>query len=325
LGRDVRYLEWPMKPALLRTLLVRFSSVIFIGAITLVARLTGFDLMMFPELGALSNDIIRRPYGKWASAPLMLVMTPLVTAIAGVWITNHMTFGVAAVVLNVAIALVVIEAIRSPIAPAISAGLLPLVLGVHSWWYPPAITVGTASLALISIIHRRLHPHTPAPSIRDKVDDVMEEAASNPLWLLPFLLVLVGLAFLAQHDGWRLLLFPPIVVIGFEMFAHPLVCPWAVRPWHLPLACALSAVAGVGAVNLLGPGLGAVVSMMMGLIILRVIDLHAPPVLAIGLLPTIMTHPSYSFVALVLASTMTLTIAFRLWQAVCLHWVRGPA
>ncbi|RUL65823.1 HPP family protein [Dyella dinghuensis] len=309
---------------MLRTTLIRLGSVVFIGAIALAARLTGFDLLMFPELGALSNDIIKRPYGKWASAPVMLVLTPLVTAIVGVWITNHMAFGVAAIVLDVAIALGVIEAIRSPIAPAISAGLLPLVLDVHSWWYPPAITAGTASLALISIVRRRFHPKTPVPSIRDKVDNVMEKAASNPLWLLPFLFVLVGLAFLAQHNGWRLLLFPPIVVIGFEMFAHPLVCPWAVRPWHLPLACTLGALAGVGAVSLLGPGLGAVVSMMMGILILRVIDLHAPPVLAIGLLPTIMTRPTYSFVVLVLASTMILTISFRLWQVVCLHWMRRP-
>ena len=309
---------------MLRTILVRVGSVIFISAIALAVRLTGFDLLMFPELGALSNDIIRRPYGRWASAPVMLVLTPLVTATAGVWITNHMVFGVLSVMLNVAIALCVIEAIRSPIAPAISAGLLPLVLGVHSWWYPPAITTGTASLALISIFHRWLHPKAPVPAIRDKVDNVMEKAASNPLWLLPFLLVLVGLAFLAQHEGWRLLLFPPIVVIGFEMFAHPLVCPWALRPWHLPLACALSALAGVGAVSLLGTGFGAVVSMMMGLLILLLIDLHAPPVLAIGLLPTIMTRPTYSFVILVLASTMMLTIAFRMWQAICLHWMRRP-
>jgi hypothetical protein len=311
-----------MRPVLLQPLPVRFGSVIFIGAIALAARLTGFDLLMFPELGALSNDIIRRPHGTWASAPAMLVLTPLVTAIAGVWIANHMAFGALSVMLDVVIALGVIEAIRSPIAPAISAGLLPLVLGVHSWWYPPAITIGTASLAVIGIMQRRHHPQAPAPTIRDKVDDVMEKAASHPLWLLPFLLVIAGLALLAQHDGWRLLLFPPIVVIGFEMFAHPLVCPWAVRAWHLPLACALSALAGVAAVGLLGPGFGAVASMMIGLLILRVLDLHAPPVLAIGLLPTIMDHPGYSFVALVLASTVMLTLAFRLWQAICLHWAR---
>lgn len=313
-----------MKPFSFKAFLVRFGSVIFIGAIALAARLTGFDLLMFPELGALSNDIIRRPYGVWASAPVMLVLTPLATAIVGVWITNHMAFGVVAVVLNVAIALCIIEAIQSPIAPAISAGLLPLVLGLHSWWYPLAITVGTASLAVLSILRRRFHPKIPAPSLRDKVDNVMEKAASNALWLLPFLLVLVSLASLAQHDGWRLLLFPPIVVIGFEMFAHPMVCPWALRPWHLPLACALSALAGVGAVSLLGPGLGAVVSMMMGLLILRAIDLHAPPVLAVGLLPTIMTHPTYAFVALVLASTMMMTITFRIWQTICLYWMGRP-
>jgi hypothetical protein len=94
-----------MSKPLLRTIFVRFGSVAFIGAIALVARLTSFDLLMFPELGALSSGIIRRPYGTWASAPAMLILTPLVTAIAGLWITSHKAFGVVAAVLDVTIAL----------------------------------------------------------------------------------------------------------------------------------------------------------------------------------------------------------------------------
>jgi hypothetical protein len=46
------------------------------GLIALAARLTGVELLMFPELGALSEDIIKRPYETWASAPFMLVLPP---------------------------------------------------------------------------------------------------------------------------------------------------------------------------------------------------------------------------------------------------------
>ena len=35
-------------------------------------------------------------------------------------------------------------------APAISAGVLPLVMGIGSWWYPPSILLGTCVLALLS-------------------------------------------------------------------------------------------------------------------------------------------------------------------------------
>jgi hypothetical protein len=54
---------------------------------------------------------------------------------------------------------------------------------------------------------------------------------------------------LAQWSGWRFLLFPPLAVIGFEMFAHSASCPWAGRPLTLPLACALSATGGVAMVG----------------------------------------------------------------------------
>ena len=56
-------------------------------------------------------------------------------------------YGYLSVLLTVAGAIAIILALRSPVAPAISAGLLPLVLGVKSWWYPPAILLGTTLLA----------------------------------------------------------------------------------------------------------------------------------------------------------------------------------
>ena len=313
-----------MRSGFLRTFCLESTSVVFIGAIAFLARWTGFDLLMFPELGALANDIIKRPHGTWARAPVMLVLTPLLTAVIGMWINQHMAFGVVSVLLDVVLAMVLIEVIRSPIAPGISAGLLPLVLDVHSWWYPLAITVGTAALAIISILRLRWHPPRPAQSISDKVDNVMEKPAAKPLWLVPFLLLVTGLAIAAQRDGWRMLLFPPLVVTGFEMFAHPLVCPWARRPWRLPLACALSALVGVATVNQWGPGVGAaVLSMTAGLLVLRELDLYAPPVLAVGLLPMVLPHPTYRFVMAVLMSTVALTIAFRIWQVICLRWIRS--
>lgn len=307
---------------MVRTLRPELASIVFIGAIAAAARLTGFDLLMFPELGALSNDIAKRPHGTWATAPLMLVITPLMTAVAGLWITNHLAFGVVSVLLDVVVAMGMIELIQSPIAPGISAGLLPLILQVHSWWYPSAITVGTAALAIISIVHRRFRPLPAITTARDEVDDDLEKAAAKPAWLLPFLLVLAGLAFLATWSGLHFLIYPPLVVIGFEMFAHPLVCPWADRPWHLPLACTLAALIGVCLVNLLGAGvLAAMLSMVAGVTVLRALDLRAPPVLAVGLLPMVLTSPGYGFAATVLAGTSILTISFRLWQAVCLRFI----
>lgn len=149
----------------------------------------------------------------------------------------------------------------------------------------------------------------------------MERTPSALGWLLPFVLVVTSLAGMAQWTGLRFILFPPLVVIGFEMFAHPQVCPWAARPWRLPLACALSAAAGVGAVGMFGAGMGAtMVVMVLGIIILHLLDLHAPPTLAVGMLPMVMPHPGWVFVAAVGIGTTLCIVTFRVWQTACVRW-----
>jgi len=37
------------------------GSVLFMGMIAALAQLSGVGLLLFPELGALSNDIVKRP------------------------------------------------------------------------------------------------------------------------------------------------------------------------------------------------------------------------------------------------------------------------
>ena len=297
------------------------ASVLFMGLIAALAQISGIGLLLFPELGALSNDIIKRPHGAWAGAPLMLLLTPLLTAVVGVAIAGWMDFGVPAVLLDVGASVLVIHALRSPIAPAISAGLLPLVLGVHNYGYPLAISVGTGLLAMLSVLRRRRGAAAVAPDARDALDDLMERPPAGARWWPPFALTLLLVAGLAQWSGLHFMLFPPLVVIGFEMFAHPRVCPWARRPWRLPLACVGNAAAGVAAVAFLGSGVAAaMLAMLVGTVVLGLLDLHAPPVLAVGMLPMVMPHPSWVFVAAVGIGTTLCIVTFRLWQVACVRW-----
>jgi len=296
------------------TLRAEFGSAGFVGAIALLAHLPGLESSLFPELGALSNDIAKRPHGTWARAPLMLVATPLITAVIGVTLVNNGGFGVLTVLTDVATSMLVMKWLRSPIAPALSAGLLPLVLDLHSWKYPPSTMIGTGLLALFSIFRQRRHSFPAAAASRHDVDDTLEQVPDGPHWLPVFFATVACLTLLAAWSGLRLLLFPPLMVIGFEMFAHPSACPWIARPWRMPLACTLSAAAGVCAVDWLGAGvLAAILAMLAGSLILRLLDLHAPPVLAVGLLPDVMRHPSYALASTVLAGTTTFFLAFAIW------------
>lgn len=300
------------------------ATIVYILLIGFIAQATGFIYVLFPELGALSHDIFKRPHGTWARAPAMLVLTPFLTAVVGSFITRNLAYGFGSILLTIACAIAIIRLFKSPIAPAISAGLLPLTLGLTSWWYPPSLLVGTGLLAATTLVWRRVMPIPSfAGSPSDIADDVVEEAPGGYSHVPFFLAFLVIAAALASATGWRLLLYPPLVVIGFEMFAHAAVCPWAGRPVLLPVACALAASGGVLFVSLLGlTPWAAALSIFVSVTVLRVFDLHVPPALAVGLLPFIIPEPTYRFPIAVAAGTLLLTVTFVAWRRL-LGWSRA--
>ncbi len=308
--------RWRKGAGAARRMVAEVAAAGYIGGIAGLAQATGVPYVLFPELGALAHDVFTRPWGTWARAPVLLVVTPAVTAALGTLIARTMAYGVPSVLLAVAAAMLVIRLLRSPIAPAISAGLLPVTLDVTSWWYPPAIVVGTAVLAGLSVLVRRAVPPPPAPMpTADLIDDLIEMPPADYSWVPYFLGFLVIDAVLAAAAGWRFLLFPPLVVIGFEMFAHSAICPWAERPLRLPLACAATAAAGLFFVRLLGAGpTAAIASMAAGIVVLRLFRFRVPPALAVGLLPLVIDHPDGRFPLAVGIGTLGLTASFLLWR-----------
>ncbi|RQS25361.1 HPP family protein [Burkholderia sp. Bp8992] len=290
-------------------------AALYMGAIAWIAAVTQIHTILFPELGALAHDVIKRPQGTWARAPGMLVMTPLLTGLVGTLLVRSMGSGIVPILLSTAAALVVIRVLKSPIAPAISAGVLPISLDVTSAYYPASLLVGLALLAAISIVWPRIVPPPQARTPADAADDLTEEAPRTYAWLPFFLVFLVGTAILAEVTGWRLILFPPLIVIGFEMFAHADVCPWARKPLRLPIACTLSASIGIALVTAFGDApLAVVASMACGILIVRVFDLHVPPALAVGLLPFVIPAVDYRFAASVGIGTLSLTTVFLIWR-----------
>jgi hypothetical protein len=245
----------------------------------------------------------------------MLVLTPALTAVVGTLLTRNLAYGPGAVLLDVGTSILIIGLLRSPIAPAISAGLLPLTLGIASWLYPPSILIGTALLAALAVVWSRI-AQPPERTVRDLADDITERTPARYGWVPFFLGFLLITAVLAGVTGWRLLLFPPLVVIGFEMFAHPTVCPWTKRPIILPVACALTAAGGLACVSLLGvTPIAAIGAVLIGIVVLRVFDLHVPPALAVGLLPFVIKDAGVDFPIAVGLGTSILTLSFLLWRA----------
>ncbi len=291
-------------------------AVLFLGAVAAVATMTGAPYIMFPELAALSYGVFLRPNGEWARSPLLLAMTPVATAILGVLVTRTMPYDLLSVSLVIACSMLIIHLLRSPITPSISAGFLPLVLHIDSWWYPGSIAFGTIVLALLSIGYRRALPWL-GDSTRSKpiTAATIQTAPSNFSWLPAFALFIVVTYVLGYLCDDRMVLFPPLAVIAFQMFAHAKVCPWALRPAIMPLACTLTAAIGVLFVHLLGVGAASVVlSVLVSIAVIRLLRLHMPPALAVALLPQVMHSSPLDFVVGVGVGTLALSLIFMAWK-----------
>jgi hypothetical protein len=301
-----------------RIVLAVLVSLCFMAGIAGAASAAGVTLLLFPELAALSYDVFLRPRGTCARAPWMLALSPAATAVLGVLVTRYLPYSAASIAICIVGAFIILKLMRSPIVPAISACFLALSLGEKSWLYPLSILLGTGALAVLSSTYRRFFDKQAAhaaPSAADRIDDEIESLPEQLLWV-PFFAAFLGATYLlSMATGMRMVFFPPLVVIAFEMFAHADVCPWAQRPVLLPAVCTLAAAAGVAALATFGPGMAStVLAMLFGVVMLRVTRLHAIPALAIALLPQVITRADWHFPLAVGIGSTFLTASFLLFE-----------
>jgi hypothetical protein len=300
-----------------RTRLFAEAAVIFyITAVAALARYSGIPYLLFPELGALAYDVLLRPWGKWASQPVRLILTPALTALLGTIVTRHLPFNGLTVVLVSVLSAAVITVLRSTIVPAMSAGVLPLVLGLKSWLYPPSILLTLTALAVISILWRKYHDADPAAAgTAPDVEDVLESVPHGRFWSLILIAFVFVMAEAARLTGLRLIIFPPLVTMAFEMFGHHETCPWSKRPLTLPAMCLVVSLGGLLAFHFVGNGIAfAVIAVIIGIVALRSFDLHIPPAMAVGLLPSVIAFPTIKFPLAVLLGTSALTVSFLAYQ-----------
>jgi hypothetical protein len=95
--------------------------------------------LIFPEGAALMYGIAVQQNPDWSSSRWRIVTLPPLCAVVG-----HLLAGVAEPpwvleIAGVSAALVILGAVGSRLAPSLSAAVLPIVFGVHSWAYPAVV------------------------------------------------------------------------------------------------------------------------------------------------------------------------------------------
>lgn len=289
--------------------------VTYMGLIAYAAHISGIYLLLFPELAALSHDVITRPRGKWASQPWRMILTPTLTAIVGLFVSRHVSYGAMAIAAVALASLLLIKLLRSAIAPAISAGVLPIVLDERSWVYPAAIFAGLVSLVALLLLWRRYGPRTDHPSTNEaehsRLVDALEAASHDRFWVITLLAFVLVLGIFAEHTGLRFLLFPPLIVMAYEVFGHPEVPGWMARPALFPLVCFLTASIGLLAcLTLHATFIGVALTMICSIGILRAFKVHMPPALAVGILAFVIKTPNFWYPISVGFGTVALVVCF---------------
>jgi hypothetical protein len=291
----------------------------FLALITALAKASGIGYLLFPELGALGSVVFTDPRGSWARSPLLLAITPFLTALPGVLITRSLPYGPLAVLLDVAVCLLVISGLRSPIVPALSAGVLPLALGITSWHYPLAILAGTGGLALLVILRPRIARGLRLPPAAPSAGPGPARTSAAPslrTWLPPLAIFLAGGLVLVEVLGSHLVLYPPLMVIAYEMLAQPQHCPWHGRGRAVLVVTGGAALAGWLLVQILGVvPLATLLAVLATALLLHLTCLKCPPAYGLALLPFVIPTPPQTYALLTLAGTAWLLLVVELHRA----------
>lgn len=188
-----------------------------------VSGATGHADAIFPESAALAVGAWCFRLPAWQRHPWQLFFLPSMTATMGVVVMRWSGWSRGpeeAVIATVAV--LGLAAMDSPVAPALSAGLLPVVLGISSWLYVLTVVLSTALVAGVVMWRSRTARRSQPPAHPD--DQVVADRAGGrgprQHWPWPmtgwFLVVVWSGIALAAVTGVPLLALPPLFVAGFD-------------------------------------------------------------------------------------------------------------
>jgi len=231
--------------------------------------------IIFPETAALALGVwVLRDPG-WLRRPWHLVVLPTGCAAMGVFV-NHGAFPtMVRELLILWVVLVLLTVMRSSLSPAISAGLLPIVLNIHAWLFVCSVFLATG----IIWVSGRRREKTPTTTV----------ALSFPSWWTYAGFALVGTLWIgaAGFFGVRDGVLPPLLVfLSGTMTAPPKGWGAVSRDTAVLMVAALTSSAAL--VVLQDPIAVAALALAATTAAMRALNTWIPPAGAVALLPLVL-------------------------------------
>jgi HPP family len=248
-----------------------------------LARVLGTHAIIFPEGAALGMGIWVLGLPGWVASRWHVVALPPLCAAAGVVLAGTDLSRTAAEIAAVTFGLVVLQVFDSRLAPALSAGVLPIVFGIDEWSYPLAVLAVCVTIAMLwRLIH---HP------VARRLDDIVPERYPWPVALVAWIVIVAWI--LAAGRALELsavVLAPPLFVSALEWLGRGELAPGdGLRRVGLLTGAAVS---GSVAAQLISVGwIAGPLAICATVALMWLLATPHPPALAIALIPQIVGTP----------------------------------
>lgn len=279
-----------------------------------IASVTGDHALLFPQGIAMAWGVWAAARPDWCRMGIPFALVPTICAIGGVWFTEAGVSRLVAEWAALTTAIAVMAVSRTAIGPALAAGVLPAVAGVHSWTYPLAVLVTTAVvLAGRPMVNRRPQPASPpGPGPEELVPGLVLVWGIAAAWF--WIVAAVGLPAAAAA--------PPLLAGLVESVVS------ASPGWRKSLrvsAVTLTVWVTGAAATSLAPSLAVagLASMIVAALVMTVSQVSYSPAVAMALVPLVRGPPGTPGELISGAAGLALAILVLFSCGAAAHWALG--
>ncbi|WP_298211350.1 hypothetical protein [Ferrimicrobium sp.] len=187
------------------------AAVVVSIAVSMVVAVHYFhqSAALVPEMGAVGSGLLFFRNRAWLDQLIPFYSYIVVAALFGFGLSTYVEAPIwLKIPLTLAVVLTGLIVIKVPALPALSAGLLPIYLDIHSWWYPVAVATLMGIEALVALVWLR-------PSFRrDRAKSWQLEHVGRVTGSLVVALLVMALF------GSPLVMVPPLLVAMSERAQH---------------------------------------------------------------------------------------------------------